>query len=263
MTNLVQTHLSLGSVNCPLHVTKINYSVIKSVHNQYYMNSIMKNVPKRIMREINLNVQHIKNKEPRINDDLVYSWYAKNLDKQSQSTRSVTRNNQHILLNINNVIEPDPELLSNLRNKGVDANVQDKYGFTVIMLLIKKNKNDDFFNQILAKYKPNVNLRNYNGDTALHFAVRMKDHNKVAMLIKYGADACLPNNNCETPLMLAGRMNNDMLIEKVSVRSTIKDIKIPLDLPMSGRSHDSNPVVVANGARNNAQRQENTPVENG
>jgi len=57
--------------------------------------------------------------------------------------------------------------------------------------------------ELLYNYGADINLKNFNGDTALHIAVKMGNDNMIMDLINYKCDLYETNNRGETPLHIS------------------------------------------------------------
>jgi len=198
-----------------MFVNKTSPHTLLSVSNQTYLEDILKIIPSSLKHEVHSTVQSTQIKGKNENLDVVYPGYAKLSAMKIKYKRSVSNQNKIILPALKEDIRPDPSLLANLRNTGVTPDVQDKNGFTAIMLSVIEKKPLDFTGNILNKYQPNLNLMNCRGDTALHIAVRTKEYGMAFLLIDYGANGHIKNHNCQTPLMLAMMDNNEVLIKKL------------------------------------------------
>lgn len=86
---------------------------------------------------------------------------------------------------------------------GIDINRMNRSGATPLILLAEKEK---WFNydiaEILLENGANINLKNNDGNSALHYLVRDKIEN-VELLLKYDADVNIVNNDNETPILTA------------------------------------------------------------
>jgi len=67
-------------------------------------------------------------------------------------------------------IGADISCVKKILHAGIDVNIQDKYGMSALMLATNKINTVAYVEEIL-KYKPNVYLKNYMGETALDMAL--------------------------------------------------------------------------------------------
>lgn len=74
-----------------------------------------------------------------------------------------------------------------------------------IIMESKKSRNETFI-KILLKAKVDINATDYKGNSALHYACRMKNSRIVNVLIKANADTSIANKNGETPVDIATKL---------------------------------------------------------
>lgn len=91
------------------------------------------------------------------------------------------------------------ETVALLLENGADINAQDNNGNSVLHL------HGGFYYQLYSSFKPDVNIRNKNGDTPLHIAAKEGD---VASLLTGSPDKTIKNNQGKTALALAEENNN-------------------------------------------------------
>src|SRR5580704_6863803 len=65
----------------------------------------------------------------------------------------------------------------------------------------------------LLEHKADVNARQMDGTTALHWAVRADDRETAELLIRSGANVSVANRDGATPLLLAAVNGNAAMIE--------------------------------------------------
>lgn len=128
--------------------------------------------------------------------------------------------------------EGDVNIVKELLDRGMDANIKNKDGKTpinythnihVIKLLITygadvNNKHPVTGNiplhdadnidvmELLLKYGAHLNTKNVDGNTPLHYAVLSAHKMGVEALLNKGADLSIHNNENETPLQLAQKL---------------------------------------------------------
>ena len=110
--------------------------------------------------------------------------------------------------NSNNLIDRRP-LCSLLLGRGIKINYLDNNGISPMMESI--NKGYIYIMNMLIKYGGDVNLVNYNdGNTALHYAIKNKNHDALWILLGKGnCDLSIKNKNDETAIDLAEKINNE------------------------------------------------------
>ena len=110
--------------------------------------------------------------------------------------------------NSSNLIDRRP-LCSLLLGKGIKINYLDNNGISPIMESI--NKGYIYIMNMLIKYGGDVNLVNFtDGNTALHYAVKNKNHDALFTLLGKGnCDISIKNKNNETVMDLAEQINTE------------------------------------------------------
>ena len=149
-----------------------------------------------ILAGVNMNIPN--NEQFRVLDYCIYNVVILN---------TITFNTIFNLLNLaryennNNVIY-------------LDFNVVDGDGDTYLIVIIKKYG----YNDILKLFLDNGALssintaNNYTGNTPLLIACNNNSLDTVKLLIKYGANINLQNNNGETALMSTSKSNNELMV---------------------------------------------------
>lgn len=94
----------------------------------------------------------------------------------------------------------DYNVLFDLILFGVNANLKDQYGRTVFHELAKtsSDKKEDII-KLLSEHNVNINEKDNDGNTALHLAAIHQQYLTMKLLIKYGADEYIANNNHQLP----------------------------------------------------------------
>ncbi len=116
-----------------------------------------------------------------------------------------------------------PDAARLLLEKGANPNVKatgldsDKTGKTPLMFAVEASKTDAGYDlvKLLLRNKADVNMKNGDGNTALHLACIEGSPEAVKLLLDYGADIEAKNNNGFTPLIaasFAGRVNVAMAL---------------------------------------------------
>jgi hypothetical protein len=110
--------------------------------------------------------------------------------------------------NSSNLIDRRP-LCSLLLGKGIKINYLDNNGISPMMESI--NKGYIYIMNMLIKYGGDVNLVNFtDGNTALHYAVKNKNHDALFILLGKGnCDLSIKNKNNETAIDLAEKINTE------------------------------------------------------
>jgi ankyrin repeat protein len=86
--------------------------------------------------------------------------------------------------------------------KNVDQPLtNDDYNNRLIHIASGSNHNDIL--EMLISLKANLNIRNKDLETPIHFAVRIKNIDNISSLLSQGIDLTIPNKNGETPMFLA------------------------------------------------------------
>lgn len=76
-------------------------------------------------------------------------------------------------------LEDDYYFYKLLKNKSLNIDLQDVHGMTVLMKSLKSNVNKKIINHLLDK-NPNINLKDYNENTALYYGLYNLDKNKAS-----------------------------------------------------------------------------------
>lgn len=101
-----------------------------------------------------------------------------------------------------------------LLEKGINPNVKDKNGMTPTQWALIRG-NDDLVKRFLGYDQVEKETVDNNGDTLLHYAVRMKKADIIKVLLKKGADLFKINNYGEKPLSLLFAHHDDVFLKKV------------------------------------------------
>ena len=109
-----------------------------------------------------------------------------------------------------NVSDDYFSLIDELINRGADLNLKDKDGNTALHLAV--NTSDSILIESLLEAGANINLKDNDGNTALHLAVIRGDSISIESLLEAGADRTISNNNGQSPLDLAYENGVDDII---------------------------------------------------
>ena len=115
-------------------------------------------------------------------------------------------------------------------------------------------RGDKEFVELLISAGADVNAKNNDGDTPLHFAAS-RDYKKVQMLLSAGADVNAKDKNGDTPLHRAAKNDHkeiaELLIAKganVNARNE-RGGKTPLDLAIKYRCPDTADLLRKHGGK--------------
>jgi ankyrin repeat protein len=114
----------------------------------------------------------------------------------------------------------------------------------------------------LLKENADVNARQGDGATALHWAAYLEDAETTALLIRAGAHVSTPNKYGVTPLVLASENGNAAVIEQLlkagaDPNSTVRSGETPLMLAARAGQVDAVKALLSGGARVNAKEEWN------
>jgi ankyrin repeat protein len=90
-----------------------------------------------------------------------------------------------------------------LLSKGANPNVADRNGATPLHVAAYCADKTDVLGLILEKEQVDINRRDKNGQTVLHYAIRGKRVKNVGYLLENGADPAIRDENGDTPVHLA------------------------------------------------------------
>lgn len=89
--------------------------------------------------------------------------------------------------------------IEKILSKGIDINYQDeKTGTTFLMLTIENNLSTLF--DLIMSYQPLIEMKNNNGETAMHIAARSENPEYLDSLIECGAHLNVIDCNGNTPI---------------------------------------------------------------
>ena len=83
---------------------------------------------------------------------------------------------------------------------------------SLVFLNACRNGQKNIVQILLKKGGIDINKRDAEGNTALHYTCMKGYRDIVSMLLKAGADAAIPNNRSETPLHAAARSGNKEIL---------------------------------------------------
>ncbi|MDR2807021.1 MAG: ankyrin repeat domain-containing protein [Puniceicoccales bacterium] len=124
-----------------------------------------------------------------------------------------------------------------LKQPGIDVNAQNKNRNTPLHLAAKSN-NEKIVELLLSKSGIDINAQNKNRSTPLHWAVKSNNEKIVELLLnKPGININAQNKNRNTPLHSAVKSNNEKIVELLLNKPGI-------DINVSNK-HKSTPVCLA------------------
>lgn len=108
-----------------------------------------------------------------------------------------------------------------------DINAQDGNGYTALMNIVTDPNAYDLLKNFLINKRPDVNLRNNEGDTRLHLAIKHKAYEKAQLLIDFDAniDLNIKNNQGDTPIMLATAEDNMPMINRLIAKQASLNVR--------------------------------------
>ncbi len=93
----------------------------------------------------------------------------------------------------------------------LDTEIKNEEGFTLLHEAVKSGNYNIVDFLLVEGMDPNERCKA--GNTSLHFAVESGDMDIVTLLMDYGADLQMKNNRQRTALQLASLMNNQRMLE--------------------------------------------------
>ncbi len=122
----------------------------------------------------------------------------------------------------------DYKHIRNLKQFGLDLNMQDANGDTLLMREYKRFSSDMGKCAMLLSNGTDPNIQNNDGETALMIAASQKAFEKVKLMLNYDVNPNLQNNNGETALMIAAKSRDEQsfkcLIDSGKCDITIRDM---------------------------------------
>ncbi len=153
--------------------------------------------------------------------------------------------------------EGDAGNVKEILDKGLDANIVDKAGNTLLMLAVR-DSNDDIVALLIA-HRANLNSLNANGDTALGLAALRGSLPMVKRLVEAGAQVDTPN---WSPLMYAAFNGHADVVEYLlgrgaSIDAQAKNGFTPLIAASRNGSQKTVALLLKRGAKPNLLTQTN------
>ncbi|XP_046634899.1 serine/threonine-protein phosphatase 6 regulatory ankyrin repeat subunit B-like isoform X2 [Daphnia pulicaria] len=111
-----------------------------------------------------------------------------------------------------------------LLEKGADPAISDKNGVTPLHWAAYFETTTDIISRILKRFLVDINCRDVNGSTALHYAIMASNVITARCLLKKGADPTVRDNKGYTPLHIAAEMDKDSDILNLLVSNEKVDI---------------------------------------
>ncbi|KAM8923905.1 ankyrin repeat domain-containing protein 22 [Pelodytes ibericus] len=87
------------------------------------------------------------------------------------------------------------------------------------LIMISKTKQNERLIRLLLQYGVDVNAPDYKGNTALHYACKMKSQTTVPLLLEANADPNLKNKDGESPLDIAERLKFSKILQSLKKSS--------------------------------------------
>jgi ankyrin repeat protein len=107
----------------------------------------------------------------------------------------------------------DIRIINKILDFKPDINLQDNDGYTALMYAIKEN-NIEIINKIL-NFKPDINLQNKYDKTALMYAIKENNIEIINKILDFNPDINLQDDDGDTALMYAIKENNIEIIHKI------------------------------------------------
>ncbi len=130
------------------------------------------------------------------------------IDKHPSELNSYNNNGWTplMLACVNTKGEHNSDVVDLLLKKGADPNLQDKFGWTALMMVsgLEASSNSFILNALL-KNKADPNIKNIFGYTALMYACKYTNKYAACLLVNHGADVNLQNNNGDSALIILMR----------------------------------------------------------
>ena len=150
---------------------------------------------KSLLKDDNLFIEYLNKKNSKGYNALLYSAFRGNL-----------------------------EIFDKLMENGADINSTNSFGLNSLHLAAQGNF-PNIIVYLIEKYHFNINLKDKNGNSALHWAVSMVNREAIDYLIYYGIDTKLKDNDNETAYGVAKNLGNNDIIQRLSVIYKDKDTK--------------------------------------
>ena len=113
------------------------------------------------------------------------------------------------------------KIFQKLLDNGAYLNSTNISGLNVLHLAAQGNRLN-IIASLTEKYIFNINSRDNNGNTALHWAVYFNNQQSIDYLLRYNIDINIKDNNNCTALQLAINKENDIIIDKIKESIIIK-----------------------------------------
>lgn len=149
----------------------------------------------------------------------------------------------------------DLSFVDKIINLGAKVDMKDDLDNTPLIHGIKKS-NTDFCLHLITKHKANVNIKNSDEDTALHWAANRRLINVCQALINAGADLNAENESGDTPLGVALKNNHiDICLALIDAGADLntknKNGDTPLGLALKNNNIDICLTLIDAGADTN------------
>lgn len=152
---------------------------------------------------------------------LSFNIYIMNAIKNTK--RTIHRNNKKL---INAILSNNIKKVKELINKDAMVNATDKYGDWSPFLYAITRGNINIIKLLIDSFGANVNIKERDGATALHWDVHRGDKETVELLICRGANVNAKNNMSFTCLHYASMDGHKEIVELLLNSGADKTIKI-------------------------------------
>lgn len=158
--------------------------------------------------------------------------FMKNMIQEWIQTWMLMRNRLDFMSAVELIQGNHIEIIDDLINLKIDLNIKNNNGSTLLHYAVYIGKQSIV--DKLVNYGVDLNLKNNQGQTALHFAVYMNYKSMVQLLIDAHADKNIENNRGENALFVAAVVKKNNLIVKLLLPEHYK--KVNLELLDSGNN---------------------------
>lgn len=200
----------------------MNYTIINAISNNGKTPSHLA-IEKDSIEIAEILIAHLANIEARDDRKKTPLHYAKSLDmtkllvEHGADINATDKDGNTILYYA--ILHYKLKIITYLIEIGVNINIKNWLGETVLHLTSRRGDWEIVLALIKdAKRKAQLNIKNNEGMTALHWAVKEEKEKVVELLLENGADPTIKNNEGETSIDLAKPDTNimELLLSKVN-----------------------------------------------